>query len=504
MIKDQLKPSLKRNTIASFFAQFISYIVPILLMPYLARTLGAENIGIYSFAYSYAYYFLLFATLGFTEYGSRLISKYRDDFEKRNAIFWSIFFLRSLVIVLVLGSYFIFVFTGLLYGISDRNILICLSIVIIGAFFDITYFFRGIEKFDYIFLITAIVNVLYGVSIILFVKNSSDLLIYTLLKSLVNIIIHCTLWIFAISRLGKVSIDKSSFIPTLRGSITYFIPVLAASITFTVNQTLLGILSNNVEVAFYQQTTKIISAICAISFAISPIAFSRISLLKKDQNRQDKDEIQDVIGKTFSMSLFIICPIVIGLYFIGESFVPLYFGDEFSGATIVFFALLPYCLFAALRSLVVNACYFPVARTRIVTLIMSSCILLNIILDLLVLKFTNWGAFGAALSTSFIEFVMLSVLIIFARKDIDWIKLFKKTYKIFISSGVLVAILFVLDFVILRTTGAVISPIIFILLNVSVGGIAYFVTCLMLKENVFVTACKYLVSAFTKRNKNHG
>ena len=107
MKKDELKPSLKINTILSFIIQLITYITPLVCSPYLSRVLGAENIGVYSFAYSYAHYFLLFAAFGFTNFGARLISKNRENLEERNTIFWTVLVTRLIFVALALLVYFV-------------------------------------------------------------------------------------------------------------------------------------------------------------------------------------------------------------------------------------------------------------------------------------------------------------------------------------------------------------------------------------------------------------
>ena len=57
-------------------------ILPLITVPYVSRILGADGIGIYSYTYSIAYYFMLIAMLGLNNYGNRTIAKVRDDPKK--------------------------------------------------------------------------------------------------------------------------------------------------------------------------------------------------------------------------------------------------------------------------------------------------------------------------------------------------------------------------------------------------------------------------------------
>lgn len=70
-------------------------ILPLITAPYISRTLGATAVGVYSYTYSVAYYFLLIAMLGIGNHGNRSIAAVRDDRKKLNKTFSSIYSLHS-------------------------------------------------------------------------------------------------------------------------------------------------------------------------------------------------------------------------------------------------------------------------------------------------------------------------------------------------------------------------------------------------------------------------
>ncbi len=59
---------LKSNFIYNAAYQILILIVPFITTPYVARTIGAEGVGTYSYTYSIVSYFMMFALLGMNNY----------------------------------------------------------------------------------------------------------------------------------------------------------------------------------------------------------------------------------------------------------------------------------------------------------------------------------------------------------------------------------------------------------------------------------------------------
>lgn len=76
--------------------QVLIIILPFITSPYIARVIGANGLGTYSYSYSIAYYFVLFSMLGLANYGNRAIAQCRDEQEKMNSVFSNIVTLHVL------------------------------------------------------------------------------------------------------------------------------------------------------------------------------------------------------------------------------------------------------------------------------------------------------------------------------------------------------------------------------------------------------------------------
>ena len=81
------KRSFAKNYLFNLVYQIMAIALPLITTPYLSRVLGADSIGKYSFAQSIVSYFALFAALGTTMYGQRLIAGASNDPKERTRLF---------------------------------------------------------------------------------------------------------------------------------------------------------------------------------------------------------------------------------------------------------------------------------------------------------------------------------------------------------------------------------------------------------------------------------
>ena len=97
--------NLKKNYLYQATYQLLLIIVPLVTTPYLARVLGASQVGVYSFTYSIANYFVMFATLGMSTYGVREVAACGRDRESRSNVFWEMYAVQALVSLVCIIAY---------------------------------------------------------------------------------------------------------------------------------------------------------------------------------------------------------------------------------------------------------------------------------------------------------------------------------------------------------------------------------------------------------------
>ena len=169
---------MKKNFIYNIIYQILIMILPLITVPYVSRKLGADGIGIYSYTYSIAYYFMIIAMLGLNNYGNRTIAKARDNKENVSKEFCSIYAMQLITSTLMIVSYYIY---ACIFNVKYRQITILQSLYVISSMFDINWFYFGIEKFKLTITRNTLIKVLSLILIFSFVKTPNDVWKYTVI-----------------------------------------------------------------------------------------------------------------------------------------------------------------------------------------------------------------------------------------------------------------------------------------------------------------------------------
>lgn len=149
--------SLKKNFAYNFLYQLLAIIVPLITSPYLARTLGAENIGIASWTNSIVFYFGMFIVLGVENYGNREIAYVRASRVECSKKFWSIYACQLINFIIVLMLYFFYVNA---IAKEYKVIFAILTMSLLTKGLDIAWFFSGMEEFKITVVRNSVVKII--------------------------------------------------------------------------------------------------------------------------------------------------------------------------------------------------------------------------------------------------------------------------------------------------------------------------------------------------------
>ena len=215
--------SIKKNLGYQIAYQILVSILPFITSPYISRVLGAECIGIYAYTYSIVYYFKIFATLGITNYGNRLIAKSRSSQKEVDKAFSSLYALHFMLSVFIIILYIIFI---ILFPIKNKIISLIQSIYLIAELMDVSWFFFGMEKFKLTVTRNALVKILTAISIFVFVKTGTDLWKYVLILALGTLFGNASMWFFLPKYVKRYKFSIKDVLVHIKPMLVLFLSVM--------------------------------------------------------------------------------------------------------------------------------------------------------------------------------------------------------------------------------------------------------------------------------------
>lgn len=419
--------SIVKNFLYNVSYQLLTILLPLITVPYVSKILGAEGIGNYSFTYANTQYFVLFGMVGITLYGNREIAYIRDDHKKLKDTFFSIYTLQFITttISFILFTIFVFLFNKGNY----RYLYLAQGINILAAMFDISWLFMGLEQFKKTVIRNTLVKLVSLMSIFVFVKNSEDVIIYTIILSLATLIGNTTFWWYIPKMLGFKQFRISNLRIHFKASLMLFIPQISIQIYVLLDRTLLGVLSNTIEVGYYENSQKIVKVILTIATAVGTVMMPKIA---NTVASGDLAKVKYYIKNSFFFVSALSIPLTFGLMGVSKQLSPWFFTDQFKGIeTLV--TISSFIILAISWSNVIGMqLLVPLNKIREFTISVTSGAIINFILNILLLK--QLGAMGACISTIVAEFVVTGVQFYFIRNFINLKELIKPIL-IFIPSA---------------------------------------------------------------------
>lgn len=406
---------MQRNTLRSNFLWNSSYqvlliVAPLITIPYVSRTLGATQTGVYSYTYSITNYFVLFATLGMAQYGVRLIAQAGDDREERSRRFWSAWSAQLCVAMPVAFAY-------LIYSIVDpaggRLIALIWGLWVLSAALDISWLFFGVEEFKAPTVRNFITKIAGIIIILVFCKDEGDLWAYVLGISGAYFANSVLLWPFTSQYVDFVRPTwdevRENFAPNIR----LFAPVIAVSLYMSFDKILLGSISGMEQSGYFEYADKIARMPLAIVTALCTVMLPHMTAKIATNELAGAKKVLDKI-------IWIVLAAAIGVSFgiaaVSLELVPVFLGDGYEPCVYIIPAVAAALPFISASNVIGINYMLPACLDKPYTRSVWTGAIVNISLCLLLLR--PFGAMGAAIATIFTEAAVLGLQCLAVRKDL--------------------------------------------------------------------------------------
>ena len=402
--------SVQKNFIYNIIYQLLVILLPLITAPYISRTLGATAVGIYSYTNSVAYYFLMCAMLGIANHGNRSVAAARNDQEKLNKVFSSIFSLQAITFFIAIIAYIIYS----IFIVKDNKVIVLLQLLyVVSGFFDISWLFFGLEKFKLTVTRNALIKLGTVVCMFVFVHTPYDLWKYTLIMAAGTLLSQMYLWVYVKKYVKFVRVGFNEIFENLKPVLILFVPVLAYSIYKVMDKIMLGNMAAYADVGYYQNAEKIINIPMGIITALGTVMLPRMSSIIAKGNTE---KTQQYIRISIKLVTVLCSAIAFGLMGISDVLAPVYLGEDFSACSPIIMLLSVTVFFIAWANVIRTQYLIPHHYDKVYLISTIIGAVLNLVINYALIP--RFQSNGAAIGTIVAEFSVMFVQMFAVRKNL--------------------------------------------------------------------------------------
>ena len=249
---------LAKNTGYLSIIELFRLALPFIALPYIIRTVGAENYGIAIFAQTIISYFSIVISFGLDISAVKDVSVNRDNPAELNKIVSAVLSIKLILFLLSFGV----ILAGLLFVpfFEDNKALMLFAfLTCLSDFLLPVWFYQGIEKMKYLTLVKSLSIVFYTVTVFIFVKQADDYPIFVLLQSLGNVVAaFVAIWLLVkVNKVKFVRVPWAYMWLKFKESVPFFLSRLSDTFNSAMAKTVSGVFFSMEAVAAFDLAQKI-------------------------------------------------------------------------------------------------------------------------------------------------------------------------------------------------------------------------------------------------------
>lgn len=426
-----------KNLLMNSSYQLLLVIIPMITTPYISRVLGVDGVGLNTLTATIVQYFTIIAVLGTSIYGAREIAYHQNQKRERSNAFWGITFISFIMTLFSIICFLVFILCYKKYEL----VFLWQGIAILSVFFDISWYFRGIENFKIIISWNGLVKVITIILIFIFVRNHNDLVAYIIILSLGTLFSNMILWFYLKSELYKPELRNLNIKKHFYGSFALFIPTIAVQVYTVVNKNMIGVMDSINSLGLFNQSNIIIQTALAVVSTLNVVMLPRTSLLF---SKGDLVGVRRNIIKTFNIAISIAVPVAFGLAAISLKFAPFFLGIQFRMVGLIMLVESPIIIFITGSNIVGGQYLVATNKTYIFSISAIIGAVSNVAMNLAFIP--TLGVIGATVALVLSELFVISYQLYSIRKEIPVPDLFHGIWKYIVAGSIMFVVVLSLNF----------------------------------------------------------
>ena len=410
--------------------QLLLIILPIITTPYVTRVFSSNDLGTYSFFNSIVTYFVLLATLGVANYGTKEISGNRTIIRKN---FWGIYTLQLGATILSLTLYILLCLT---FSLMQNPVAYILGLSLLSKGLDISWLFQGLENFRKITVRNITVKLAGVISIFLLIRSSNDLYLYVFLLTTFELLGQLSMWLPAKEFIGKPYLDLMYAKRHLKPVILLFLPQIAISLYVSLDSTMLGVLASARDVGIYDQALRLVNILLTLVTSLGSVMLPRVSNLLSSGDHKAVNKMHEISFLIYNLVIF---PIMAGMLIVNDDFVTFFLGQDFQEARYAIAIMIFRMFFIGWTNIMGIQILIPHNKNKEFMLSTTIPAIVSVGLNLLLLP--KLGYIGAAIVSVLTETLVWGIQFFYTHTYLREVPIIGSLIKIIISSGFMYVIL---------------------------------------------------------------
>ncbi len=401
-------PKLRRNLLAAGATQIISVLIPLMALPYLARTLHAEAFGQVVYVQSLMTLGVLLVDFGFSWSSTQFIAANRENSARVSSEFTHVLVIQLLLCLAALAILCLWLTVK-----PPQTIGISLFVVgfgtVIGQAISPYWLFQGLERFQTLAIIQCTGKLLAFPIILLCVDSSDDQVWATLFFSMSAMFpaLLAIGWAFHARTARWMPVQQHQLLETFQRSWRLFGSKAAIHLYTNLIPFAVGTFAGYSQLAYFSLADKVKAAIQASLSPVSQVLFPRMTHLLRNQPTEAKSLL---LRAGLCLSIAAACG-GIAVWIFAAPIMGFLGGPSFSAAAqpLRWLAFVP--LLSLLSNMMGVQVMLPLGHSRAFSNILAGCSLLAVVGIYPAAKFA--GATGAAFLVLLVEFCVATGMGIF-------------------------------------------------------------------------------------------
>lgn len=318
--------SLLINVLSLLAYRGTSFIFPLVTLPYLARILGVEHMGLLALGLACVMYCSTISDWGFNVYTTKDIAQHRDDKQRVTQLFWSTFNAKlilgcSTLAILLLVTWFNPAWHTLFF------IVLANSTVLFGQLLSFGWLMQGFEKLGKTSIISTLGQFCSIPLTFLLVKTPEDTWLAALIPGVVAFITAIITMSLVVQMrvIGFYRFEPREIMQRIKDSLHVFLAIFGANMFNNINVLILASMTSTYMVGLYNGADRLKKAANSVPEQIGNAFFPRVSHLF----HKDRAAAIAATRKSISLSFLISLFIVVFTFFFADYVVRILLGAAF-------------------------------------------------------------------------------------------------------------------------------------------------------------------------------